>query len=134
MKLFLIPLAVCLAAAADPAQEVLDLFTNLAASLSAGNAEEFMGAFDKSMPGYSKLRDGVTGLTKVGGIESSVEVVRDEGDAQHRTVEVDWRMRIKSNVDATASVPRQQTIQCKLEKKGRKWKIVSLDPVGYFAP
>jgi hypothetical protein len=134
MRLWLIPVAALCLTAAEPSQEVLDLFTNLAASLSANDAREFLAAFDPAMPGYSRLRDGVTGLTRAGDLESSVVVVRDEGDAQHRTVEVDWRLRIRSHVDATASNPREQHLVCKLEKRGKKWKIVSLDPVGFFAP
>jgi hypothetical protein len=135
--LWLIPAA--LLVAADPAQEVLDLFTGLAASLSANDAQQFMAAFDREMPGYDKLRQEVTALVgpRAGNgvylteIASYVDVVSDEGDAQHRTVEVDWRMRVKRRGDAV-SAPREQRLQCKLEKRGKKWKIVSLTPLEFF--
>lgn len=132
--LWIIPIAIAVCLAAEVQQEVLDFFTDLAASLSAKDAQQFLAAFDPAMPGYAKLRDGVTGLTRAGDIESSVVVVSDEGDATHRSVEVDWRIRVKNDFNATASVPREQRLHCKLEKRGKKWKIVSLDPVGYFAP
>ena len=130
--LLLIPLAVCLAA--DPAQEVLDLVTGMAASLSAGNAKAFLAAFDPAMPGFQKLRDNVTALASQAAIESFVDLASDEGDAQKRSVEIDWRMRIKRNGEATASPGREQRIKCRMEKQGRKWRITSLEPVEFFAP
>jgi len=139
--LWLIPAALLLAAA-DPAQEVLDLFAGLAAALSANDAPQFLAAFDRAMPGYNKLRENVTALagpigvngTPLTAIENYVDVMSDEGDAQHRTVEVNWRMRIKRGGDAIANAPREQRLRCKLEKRGKKWKIVALDQVEFFAP
>jgi hypothetical protein len=127
---------------AEPTQEVLDLFTGLAASLSGNDAVGFLAAFDRAMPGYDKLREEMTALVgppPVNGvplteIANNVDVVRDEGDAQHRTVEVNWRMRIKRRGDATAGAPREQRIECKLEKRGKKWKIVAMSPIEFFAP
>ena len=130
--LWMIPFAVCLAA--EPSQEVLELFTGMAASLSAGDAREFLGAFDKTMPGYPKLRENVTALVAAGYIESSVDVVREEGDGQRRTVEVSWRTRIRRAAEATASAPREAKLTCKLEKRGKKWRIVAMEPIAYFAP
>jgi hypothetical protein len=137
---WLLPIAVCLAA--DPAQEVLDLFTSLAASLSANNASEFMSAFDRRMPGYEKLQGYVNALvgpklpddTFLINTENYVDVVSDEGDAQHRTVELNWRMRIKHKIDGTAQVSREQKLKCTLEKSGKKWKIVAMEPIEYFKP
>jgi hypothetical protein len=138
--LWLIPVAVLLAA--EPSQEVWDLFTGLAGSLSGNDASGFLSAFDRSMPGYDKLREQVTALagpTAVNGVRLTeianyVDVVRDVGDAQHRTVEVNWRMRIKRSGDATAGAAREQKIECKLEKRGKKWKIVAMSPIEFFAP
>jgi hypothetical protein len=130
--LFLTPLAACLAA--DPAQEVLDLVTGMAASLSAGNAKAFLAAFDPAMPGYEKLRANVTALVAQVDVESFVDVASDEGDAQRRYIELNWRMRLKRNSDATASPPRDRRIKCSVEKQGRKWRITSLDAVEFFAP
>jgi hypothetical protein len=131
--LWVLPIAVCLAA--DVHQEVLDVFTDLAASLSANDAERFLGAFDPKMSGYARLRDEITGLTREGEIQSSVEVTKDEGDAQHRTVEVDWRLRVRRAADATASTPREQHMVFQLEKRGKKWKVVEVaQPSGAAMP
>src|SRR5690348_16658618 len=112
-RLWLIPVALIVCLAADVQQEVLDFFTDLAASLSAKDAQQYLAAIDPHMPGYAKLRHGVSGLTQAGDIESSVVVVTDEGDATHRSVEVAWRIRVKNDFTATASVPREQRLHCK---------------------
>ncbi|HXK06359.1 MAG TPA: hypothetical protein VMS37_28445 [Verrucomicrobiae bacterium] len=130
--LYLIPLALCLAA--DPAGEVLDLFTDLAGSLSAGNAVDFLSKFDKKMPGYEKLSQNVTALTRQADIESYVDLVRNEGDDQKREVEANWKMRLKVGNDATATPGRQQLVKCRVEKQGKNWKITVLEPVDFFAP
>ena len=135
--LWWIPVAVMLAA--EPSQEVLDLFTGLAASLSGNDAAGFLAAFDRAMPSFDKLREEVTALAgptavRLTEIANNVDVVRDEGDAQRRTVEVNWRMRIKRSGDATAGAPREQKIECTLEKRGKKWKIVAMSPIEFFAP
>jgi hypothetical protein len=86
------------------------------------------------MPNYQKLRDNVTTLLSQAEVESFVDVAGDEGDAQRRTVELNWRMRIRQNRAATAAPGREQLIKCRVEKQKGKWKIISLEPVDFFAP
>ena len=100
--------AACLAA--DPSRQVLDMITDATASLSAGNARAFLANFDPAMPNYQKLRDNVTTLLSQAEVESFVDVANDEGDAQRRTVELNWRMRIRQNRAATAAPGREQII------------------------
>jgi hypothetical protein len=130
--LLLIPLTAC--AAADPAQEILDRVTGMAASLSAGDVHGFMDAFDPAMPGYGKLRDYITGLAEQGTVESFVDVAEDEGNDRSRKVDLDWRLRIKRERDATAAAPRERRLKCRFEKQGKKWRVTALDPVDFFAP
>jgi len=128
--LLLIPLAVCLAA--GPEREIIDLFTGLAASLSAGNVAEFLTAFDKKMPGYETLVEYVKTLMAQGSVESYVDVVSDEGDAGRRKVELDWVIRVKRDGDATARPPREGRLKCTVEKQGKKWKVTALEPIAFF--
>jgi len=130
--LLLIPLAACLAA--DPSREVLDMITDATASLSAGNARAFLANFDPAMPDYQKLRENVTTLLSQAEVESFVDVAGDEGDKQRRTVELNWRMRVRQNRAATAAPGREQLIKCRVEKQKGKWRITSLEPVDFFAP
>ena len=126
-----LPLAVCFGA--DPAQEVLDLITSAAASLSAGNTAAFLAAFDPAMPGYEKLRANDTALERQAEVQSFIDLVEDEGDDRRRSVELDWVLRIRREQEATAS-RREQRVKCRAEKAGRKWRIVALEPLEFFAP
>jgi hypothetical protein len=87
--LLLLPLAAC-CRAADPAQEVVDLVADAAASLSAGNVALFLKAFDPAMTGYAKLRENVTGLISQGELQSFIDPLEDEGDARRRAVQFRW--------------------------------------------
>jgi hypothetical protein len=128
---------------ADSAQQVWDLFGDIAASLSAANPEAFLTAFDKAMPGYQKLSDEVNALVRMFDVQSSVEFNKNEGDDQKREVEADWLMILrpvengtfaspKGEVPATAQ--REQVLKCTVAKQGRKWKMVTIEPVEFFAP
>jgi hypothetical protein len=133
--LILFAIAICFPAAADdPATQVLDLFTDIAASLSAGNVPRFLSAFDPAMPGYAALRANVTALVAQGEIQSSIEPVENQGDATRRNVEWQWTMRIRRGQDAVSSVLRQQDVKATVEKRGAKWRVTQLDPVSFFAP
>ena len=131
---FVLALAACCNAAGDPAGEVLDLFTNVAASLSAGNAPRFMAAFDPAMPGYAQLRDDVTALIAQGDIQSFIDPVENEGTETRRAVEWKWKLRIQRSQDATASEVREQNVKAQVEKRAGKWRITQFEPLSFFAP
>jgi hypothetical protein len=129
LMLLFLPLATRLRA--DSAKEVEDLIASAANGLSSGKPEEFMEAFDPNMPGFEKLRDDAVGLTSAGEISCSLEVLRDEGDDSQRTLEIDWILRLEQN---PGSVRRQKTVKCQIKKIGKKWRIVSLEPLEFFTP
>jgi hypothetical protein len=131
--LLLLSLPLAAGFGADPAQEVLDLITGAAASLSAGNAAAFLAAFDPAMPGYEKLRANITALQRQAEVQSFIDLVEDEGDDRRRTLELDWVLRIRREQEATAS-RREQRVKCRVEKSGKKWRIVALEPLEFFAP
>jgi hypothetical protein len=130
--LLLLPLVARLRA--DSAQQVWDLFASMASALSEGNAIAFMNAFDPAMPGFEALRANVTALLKVADVQSSVEVVEDEGDDRSRTVELDWLIHIVDFQDDAVMERRQERLKCRVEKSGKKWRIASLEPLQFFAP
>ena len=120
--------------AADVHDQVVDLFASMAAALTAVNAPQFMAAFDKNMSGYDKLKDQVDALVNQAEISSSVEPLKDEGDDSKRTVELDWYMEIRSVAQDGPIARRREIVTCELRKEGKRWKIVSLKPVEFFAP
>jgi hypothetical protein len=113
---------------------VLDLFTDVAASLSAGNVARFMAAFDPAMPGYAKLRESVAALAAQGDVQSSIDPVQNEGTESERDVEWRWTLRIRRGQDSTASVLREESVKGKVVKRAGKWRITQLEPLAFFAP
>src|SRR5215831_17212065 len=129
--LFLFPFAVCLAA--DPARETADVIRELASSLTAGNAQEFLRHFDRTMPGYDKLSANVTALVRQGETQSYVDVVSNEGDDETRTLTVTWELRLQREGEATASARPEARVTCKLRKQGKQWRIVSFTPIDFLS-
>ena len=118
----------------DDAEQVWELFTELAAFLSEGNAGEFMKWFDRSMTGYESLHANVAGLLEQAEVQSSIELLGNEGNGAARTVELDWFMQIVLQQDAAGSTRRRERIRCRLVKQNKQWRIVALDPQEFFAP
>ena len=129
--MLLVPFAARLRA--DSAQQVWDLFTSMAAALSAGDASAFLSAFDAAMPGYEALRAGVTALLREAEVQSSIELVEETGDDGSRAVELDWLVHIVDRQDGAVAERRRQRVKCRVEKSGRKWRIASLEPLEFFA-
>jgi len=118
----------------DDAQQAWDLFTDLAAALSSGNAAQFMSFFDREMPGYPALATDIAALVLQADLHSSIEVLRNEGDGAARTVELDWYLQIVEQQDAGGSTQRRERIRCRLAKQKNKWKIAALEPLSFFTP
>ena len=130
----LLLLASAAAWGADPAQEVWDLLTGMASALGDRNPAAFLEAFDPAMPGYSQLRDNIPALLRNAEVQSAIELESDEGDSHSRTMELNWLLRIRPEPEATASTRREQRVKCRLEKTGKKWRVVYFEPLGLFAP
>jgi hypothetical protein len=111
-----------------------DATSNGDADIPAANARKFMEAFDPAMPGYAPLRDRVLALEQGADIESSVDLVKNDGDDRVRTIEVDWSLNLVSRETSVTAVQRRQTVTCRLEKQGKKWRVTGLEPQELFAP
>jgi hypothetical protein len=129
--LLLLPMAVCLRA--DSERDVRDLIASAAGALSSGNAELFLDAFDKRMPDFDKLRYNVVGLTSQVEVGCSIEVTNNEGDDTERSMTLDWILTIEHKGDSPGATRRQKTVKCRLKKTGKKWRIVSFEPLDLFA-
>jgi hypothetical protein len=122
------------ALAADTHSDILDFFGTAAAALADVNIPKFMDAFDKDMPDYAKLKDAVAGLTNQAEVTSAIEPVKDDGDDAKRSVDLDWYMTVRSLMPDGPIVTRREVVHCELRKEGKRWKIVSIAPVDFFAP
>jgi hypothetical protein len=118
----------CLAAAGQTRPpEHMEVFRSVAEALANLDADAFLGQFDRKMPGYEKLRGEIQDLLGTAQeIGSTIDVITDAGDDQKRMLELDWVLKIDKDA------PRRQIVKCEIEKQGRQWKIIALDPVEFF--
>ena len=132
MHLFLCAGLLAFAPAAGPS--VTDPFTAMASALSEGDAYAFMQPFDRAMPGLEDLRANVAALLLQAEVLASLEITRDEGDSARRSVEIQWYLRIRDKEETGSLTRRQETVKCRLERRGKKWAITALEPQSLFAP
>ena len=120
--------------AADAQQQVFDLFTKIAAALSDDDPAVFVEAVDPGMPNFQDFRRDVTALTDLAEVTNSIEIMSDTGDDTHREEELDWFLELVNKSQSRTVERRRQIVKFRLERKGKKWKIVSIDPLHFFAP
>jgi hypothetical protein len=125
MRIALFLMAASLALAEPPAG-VLKFFRSAAEALADGDARAFMGKFDRDMHGYAGLRAEIEGLLAAHEVGSTIEVVNDDGDNQKRTLELDWLLSV------TGVGLRRQIVKCKIERRGKEWRITAIDPIEFF--
>ena len=105
----------------------MEVFRNVSEALANRDVDAFLDQFDPKMPRYGDLRGEIQELMALTQeIGSTVEVITDEGDEQKRTMDLDWLLKLDNGE------PRRQIVKCRVEKQGKRWKIVSLEPVGFF--
>jgi hypothetical protein len=130
-------LLVCLVATfavADAHDDVIEVFTSMAAALTAVDVPQFMAAFDKNMPEYGMLETDVNALVNQAEVSSSIQPLNEDGDNQDRKADLDWYLEVRSLQQDGPIVRRRQVIHCELRKEKKHWKIVSLKPLDFFAP
>lgn len=98
------------------------------------NTKRFMDAFDPEMTGYAQLRDSVLGMEQKADVESSLDLIKNEGDDRVRTIQVDWSLNLVAHDTSISAVRRAQTVTCRVEKQGNRWRITSIEPVSLFSP
>jgi len=118
----------------DAHSDVVALFGSLAAALTDWNVPAFMDGFDKDMPGYDNLKTQVAALVNQADVTSSIEPVTEQGDDAKYRIDLDWFLQVRSLLDNGPIAERRQVIHCELRKEKKKWKIVSLNPIEFFAP
>ncbi len=119
---------------ADSREEVTEVFASLAAALSGGDPYDFMRPFETAMPGYEQLRASVTALLEQNEVLTSIDLLSVDAKASEATVEADWLLEIRSRQPAGPVSKRNEKVACRFAKRKGKWKIVALEPVGFFAP
>jgi hypothetical protein len=120
--------------AADPAQEVWEVVTTMAAALARSDPGEFLSVCDSGMQPYATLRANVIALIAQADADSGIDPVRNTGDDRARDVEADWQLHLVDRTSLQRVTTRRENVKLRLEKRGRQWKVVAIEPVGFFAP
>ena len=124
-----------LVALAEVPAEVWRMLTDAAEGLANDNASAFLDPFDRNMPGYSALRANVEGLLNGNEVISTVETISDEGDSQKRSLELDWLLALNEKDNSgVRKETRRGVLKVRVERQGKRWKIVALEPVDFFRP
>lgn len=122
------------ALAADAPQQVFDLFSKIASALSDDDPAMFIEAVDPAMPNFQDFRRDIVALTDLADLTNSIEITTDTGDETHRNDELDWFLEIVGKSDPHPVERRREIVKFRLERKGKKWKIVSIEPFHFFRP
>jgi hypothetical protein len=119
---------------ADTREQIIDLFTEMASALSEGNGLAFLDHVDHAMPDYGKLENYILALAAQNEVMSSIDLLKEEGDAHTQMAELDWFLQIRSREQSGPLERRRQIIHCRLERPKKKWKVMAIEPVTFFAP
>jgi hypothetical protein len=120
-------------ALADSASDVLNVFSTAVEALTNDDSNAFLDKFDRNMPDYAALRTNIEGLLAAYEVGSTIEVVTDEGDDEKRTVALDWLLvTAEKNAVNGAEQTRRRIVKCRLERRGKQWRITALDPIDFF--
>jgi len=120
--------------ASDAQQQIFDLFTKIAAALSDDDPAVFVETVDPAMPNFHDFRNNLTALSALADLTNSIEVLSDTGDDSHRDEELDWFLEIVNKSQSHTLERRREIVKFRLERKGKKWKIVSISPIQFFGP
>ena len=127
-RLALLAVAFMAGAVAQTPETVMDMFRTAARALAEQDVRRFLDQFDAGMKDFDVLRQRVTLLVASEGAESSIEVVRDDGDDQRREMQIDWVLRVGTGAS------KRRVVKFTVERRGRVWKITAADPVEFFSP
>jgi len=119
---------------ADAADDAWDVVGRMASALSRAEPADFAGWLDRAMPGYERLRTDAIALARDFAVENAIDQVSNEGAERARTIEADWLLRLTRLAAPATPVERRRRVILKLEKRGKSWKVTSLEPQDLLEP
>jgi hypothetical protein len=93
-----------------------------------------LARFDRAMANYAELEANLKALTSIWVVEPALQLTSNEGGDDRRSLEIDWAMTLTSPLDGGRSLRKEETVKCVVEKRGKRWLIVSFTPLEIFAP
>ena len=111
-----------------------DLLQSAARGLSQASTPVvgFLAAFDSKLPGYEALRNGADALAAQGEVDSTIGLTADEGTDTARTLEVEWTLEVVNADTGIRILQRESDLTFKIERRGKRWVIISIAPLDFF--
>ena len=119
---------------ADASSDVWELFVKLAAALAEDNVSGFMDGIDPEMNGFEQLKANIDGMIQQAEIRSIIDKVTETGDDHARSMQLDWFLQLKRRGSGDRTEERQQVVKCDVALQGKRWRVVRIDPIRFFAP
>jgi hypothetical protein len=111
-----------------------DVLQSAARALSQPDipAAGFLASFDSKLPDYEALRTGAEALAGQGQVNSTIGLTSHEGSDTARALEVDWTLEIVNSETGIRILQRETPVTFKVERRGKRWLIVSITPLDFF--
>ena len=110
-------------------ETLLEVLARFTSSLSEGNAEGAIENLDTSVPAMGVLARQLRDLVAVGEISCLLDPLEWP---EHKAVVLDWLLEIRAPELVGGLKRKREKLTCRFVKKGKKWKIASLEPVEFF--
>ncbi len=110
-------------------ETLLEVLARFTSALSEGNAEAAIGNLDTSVPAMGVLARRLRDLVAVGEISCLLDPLEWP---DHKAVVLDWLLEIRAPELVGGLKRKREKLTCRFVKKGKKWKIASLEPAEFF--
>ena len=130
-------LCFCLAStvAADDADQISAVLLSLSTSLQDRNAAGFLDQVDrKRFSNYAVLEDNVVAMTAQDEVASSIGILEQSRNGDIYELKLDWLLQLKRTGAEGPAERRRETVTCRIERLGKRWKVTALAPVSFLRP
>ena len=122
-------------AARSDAEQISDALLTLSTALEERNAARFLSLVDRErFPDYSALQDSIVALTAQYEVSSSIGVLEQGRRGDGYELKLDWMLQMKPAGGGGPAQRRQQVVNCRIERFGKRWKVTALAPLSFFRP
>ena len=117
--------------------DVRAVLAYVSSALANGNPSDALTVFAKDCPGFNKLVEYFSALTRSYGIASEVEITDETNSGNEIEVEANWILTLTS-LTTQISNRRSQKVRIHFRDEGpagrKNWKIVEFSPIDLFDP
>jgi hypothetical protein len=106
----------------------------LATYLSQNSVPEALACFDPKMKNYALIEANIGAIGAQTDVLCAIDVVDEKGEGDHRDLDTDWFVELRSQADGGPVERRRERVQIEMKKFANAWKIVAMSPVSILDP